>query len=293
MRKPRAIILLILTALSALTMFVVVLLDDVAGAAVLGDIQGAGAVPDTLAAYSETVIVGPDGNAKVEISTVVERGGSRDLLLPFDFDHATDFTILSGPAEFRRGNDGLPAPTRRRLGANMLDVQLVDSCAPGDTVRVTALVPDWYRADDNARQFGEFAISRTFVNRSAFVLRTARIGLVLPPGMTVHAVKNVVPAYDAKKNPEPPFSVSRRGGCTAVTLTAALVPVTTALQISLHMRPARRGPIPLIIGIVAAILYLILFRDILGPLRWNHRKAPGPGNDSRPDPSGPGGPSGR
>lgn len=259
MRARKISILLAITAISALTLFVVSLPTCSAEAAVMV------AVPDTLLGYEEKVIVGPDGNDRVEITAVVGRGGVHDLLLPFDFDDGTDFSIPSGPAAFRRDANGQAPPTIMVLGHRMLNLASVATAMPGDTIRVSAAVPDWFKATAASRPYGESFVERRFVNFSAFVLRQPRVSVVLPEGMLVHSIEKVMPEYSPKKNPQPPFEVARLGNRGMAALTVAQMKPTDSIQLSVNVRPSRRGLIPLFGGLAMACLYLIFFRDVLKP----------------------------
>ncbi len=261
MRARKVSILLTVTAISALTLFLISLLESEAAAAPVTF----AAVPDTLAGYEEKVIVGSDGSASVEITVVVGRGGLGDLLLPFDFDDGSGFSIPSGPASFRRTADGESPPTIMVLGRRMLNLEQLPTAVPGDTIRVAAEVPGWFSQDDSREPYGEFSLERRFVNSSAFVLRDLRLSVVLPPGMLVHSIEDVQPAYNPKKSPTPPFSISRMGDRGAAMLRVDHLPPTSAIRLQLNIRPVRRGPIPLVIGIVFAVLYLVFFRDVLKP----------------------------
>lgn len=260
MKARRITIMLVLTALTALTLFFVSILGGEAQAATG---LPAPAMPDTLALYTETLEIGPDGNARVDMVFVVAEGGSGDLLLPFDYDGADSFAIPSGPASFGTAEDGAVRPVVTVLGRSMLHV--VCDAADGDTVHVSARVPGWYDRQAMKRPFGEFTLARRYTNFSSVVMRDFRLQLVLPPGMVVHAVEKVEPAYDPKKNPVPPYAVSRDGGRTRIMLSVADLAPAGTTRLALSIRPGRRGPIPLIAGVIFAALYLIFFRDVLKP----------------------------
>jgi len=265
MRARRVAILLAVTALSALTLFLVSLMDAGPAAAAPDDFVFGTAVPETLSSYEEMVIVGPDGDAHVEITVVIGRGGLGDLLLPFDFENGEDFNILSGPAEFRVAADGTTSPTTEILGRRSLNLVRRDSAAGGDTIRVSVLVPAWFSREDSRRPFGEYFIERRFVNSSVFVLRDFRLGVTLPPGMAVHEIERVVPDFAPKQNPKPPYSIDRMDGRVRAVLGIATLPPTGAARLDLNARPERRGWIPLVGGIITALLYLVFFRDVLKP----------------------------
>lgn len=267
MRPRKILIMLAIAAVSTLTLFVISLMTSTAKATPLPTTPTVviSAVPDTLLGYEEKVIVGSDGNAQVEITVIVGRRGLSDLLLPFDFDDTTNFSILSGPASLPSDDSGLPQPTVTILGRTMLHLKLAETVAQGDTIRVAASAPGWFSAEDSSQPYGEFLMDRHLVNTSIYVLRDVRMSVVLPEGMLVHSIEKVVPAYSPKKNPQPPFKVARLGNRGMATLTVALMDPAEAIRLSVNVRPARRGLIPLFGGIAIACLYLIFFRDVLKP----------------------------
>ncbi len=86
MRARKIAILLAITAVSALTLFIVVLADS----------DAFGAEPGPQYSRGATDLKWPDGKARVEVLAVLGDGGSGDLRLPLVFEDACDFTILSG-----------------------------------------------------------------------------------------------------------------------------------------------------------------------------------------------------
>jgi len=94
MRARKIAVLLAITAISALTMFFIVLADT----------DAFGAETDQQYSGCETPLLkGPDSKARVEVLAVLGDGGSGDLRLPLVFENTTDFKPLSGPIS-------LPAP---------------------------------------------------------------------------------------------------------------------------------------------------------------------------------------
>lgn len=92
MRARKVVILLALTALSALTLFLVVLADaDAFGA------ESHRPGPDVARAW-----FGPDRKAEVEVLVILGEGGSGDLRLPLVPRVPCDFTVLSGPTIFHQ-----------------------------------------------------------------------------------------------------------------------------------------------------------------------------------------------
>ena len=263
MKARKVAILLAITALGGLTLFVLSLIDDSAFGAQLPEFQVGKAVPDTLDYFREQITVGPDGNASVEVLAVLVKGGSGDLLLPFAFEDGYDFAILSGPAIFAGDNLGKRQPIRDVLGYKMLNLLLSPDAGAGDTLVVSAQVPGWFDRKKSRQEYGEFSMGRQYINTSQLVFRNFELGLNLPASMLVHSVTKVIPAYDPKKSPEPPYSIGKTQDRGWATLRLDNLPPAGTCRLDLHIRPAKRGPIPLVAGLIAAILYLVFFRDVL------------------------------
>jgi hypothetical protein len=86
MRARKIAILLTITAVSALTMFLILLVDS----------DAFGAEPGPQSSPCVSNIKWSDRKALVEVLAVLGDGGSGDLRLPFVFEDACDFKILSG-----------------------------------------------------------------------------------------------------------------------------------------------------------------------------------------------------
>lgn len=86
MRARKIAVLLAITALSALTLFFVVLADS--------DAFGAELNPQHSCRGDN--FIRPDGKARVEVLAVLGDGGSGDLRLPLVFEDTRDFKFLSG-----------------------------------------------------------------------------------------------------------------------------------------------------------------------------------------------------
>jgi hypothetical protein len=263
MKARKVAIMLALTALTGLTLFVISLVDSEAFGAEAPSGFHAPAVPDTLEYLGEKLTIGPDGNANVEIMAVLAKGGSGDLLLPLAFEETQDITILSGPISFGLDSTGSVQPVREVLGYIMLNLQVDSSAIPGDTLIVSARVPGWFDRKEAAEEYGEFRMTRNYVNTSVLVFRDFRLGLDLPEGMLVHSVINVVPDFNPKASPQPPYEIGRMGDRGWATLHQVNLAPAQSCMLDLHVRPARRGVIPLFTGLAAAILYLAFFRDVL------------------------------
>lgn len=255
MRAAKIVVMLAITAVAAVTIFIILLLDAGAADAAMT------AVPDTLALLEETIRVGSDGSAEVEVTAVLGRGGGGGLLLPFAFPAPQGFTPPSGPARFSDAD----APQVLYLGHRVVSLDLLPGAQPGDTVRVLARVPSWYDMAGTRKAHGVHAVRREFVNTSRHVIAAATTRVVLPPGYMVQSVGDVVPKFDPKANPSPPFAIGTRDGRVEISQHAERVTPSGRMVLAFEMRAARRGVVALAAGLLLAVFYLARFRDILNP----------------------------
>jgi hypothetical protein len=249
--------MLLLTAVSAITIFLVVLLSPPAHAA----------EPDTLSAYRESVTVLADGQARVLVTAVLGRVRSRDLLLPWLHEGGRDHEILRGPVSFGVDSAGVAKAITTVVGRPHWNLILDETMAAGDTIAITATVPEWFQHGDTPGQFGSHRLALEFVNTSRFVLAPFAFELILPSGMLVNRVLRTVPAYNPNKNPRPPYSIGRQGDRGSLVLTVATLAPSDRTAMIVTARSARRGWLPLALGGLAAFLYLAFFRDVLRPSR--------------------------
>ncbi len=248
MRAKKITIMLWVTVISLLTLLVIVLSDDT--------VLANEVVPDTLDYYEEMVTVQADGSALVKITAVTGDGSGQALRFPFAFEDGEDFQVVSGSVEI----DG---PTVMHRGHRLLGVRFLPGAMAADTIAVTAVVPGVFDRESAALEFGEFALNRSFVNTSDLVMRNFHLSVDLPEGMLVHAVRKVHPAYNPKQSPKPPFHISRLGSRGRAELYIDLLPPAANVEMDLSIRPVRRGLLPLVLGLIAAVLYLVFFRDVL------------------------------
>lgn len=258
MRARRVAIMLAVTALSALTLFFIILLGGSAEAA-------EPAAPDTLLACRDQLVVGPDGGALATVTVVLGRVSSMDLLLPWTDHGGRDHKIVRGPAAFGVDAQGAPLPVVDVLGAPHWNLRLLPGAASGDTIVVSAFVPGWYDPAATLGEFGVHRLARRWVNTSRFAVEVMELGLALPPDMLVDEVGATTPVFNAKKSPEPPYAIIREDGRDVFVITARGVAPAGRTAFALDARPARRGRLPLIVGLLIAAAYLISFRDVLRP----------------------------
>jgi len=242
----------------------------------------AGASPaaaDTLAVLEHLYLIEDDGSAMLTVTAVLGAGGPADLLLPFGHAAADGFVVAGGDAAFPDGADGAPEPVRVSSGRHLLALRVGDAAAAGDTLTVRcrlARCVDWPGARG---AFGAYDLTRTFVNDAAVAVGAYRLTLALPPGYRIQRVTGTEPAFKPQVSPDPPHAVGRRDGRDTATLAAAPLRPGGRVRLGLLAERSRRGPVPLVAGLLLAAAYLVFFRNLLTSAPT--RGAPSPHEEDR------------
>lgn len=221
----------------------------------------ASARSDTLAALGHRLTLSGDGTGDLLTTIVLGASGPASLLLPFGYADATDFSIQAGEATLPPGSAGGSSPVRLLNGRRLLALAIGSAAAAGDSVRVHCRLgkaTDW----DSAREaFGAYDISRHFVNDAGVGIGTYRLEIVLPSEYRIKRVTGSEPAFKPQVSPDPPYTVTCRDGRDTATLTATPLPPGARARLGLVAERVRRGPTPLVAGLVMAALYLVAFRS--------------------------------
>jgi hypothetical protein len=123
---------------------------------------------------------------------------------------------------------------------------------------------DW----EGARgEFGAYSLARTFVNDSDVNLGAFRLVLDVPPGYQVRRITGTEPAFKPEASPVPPSAVGLRGGRGFAWVAAKHVAPGGRARLAIEAERGRRGPVPLVGGVLLVLLYLWFFRDVLAPRR--------------------------
>jgi hypothetical protein len=221
------------------------------------------AAVDTLAALRQHVALRADGDAVVTESLVLAADGPGRVLLPFGFERADSFVVASGDAAFAPDSGGVATPLVRMARRRLLALELGPTAKAGDSVavrcRVRRLV-DWAEARG---EFGAYALSRTFVNDADLSLGSFRLALVMPPGFSVRRITATEPTFKAEESPVPPYAVGVEDNRRFASVTAAHLRPGGRARLAIQAERGTRGPVPLVAGLVLAVLYLWFFRDVL------------------------------
>jgi len=219
---------------------------------------------DTLANYKESLEIHEDGSLDVTITCSPVNGKVMDL--PLEYESIENPKIVSGSFVLLGQNDNDSSPVVEKRGSlfiRLLPVEVLDSQAADSLVSVTFNVPGYFDWKKSKRAYGVVRFSKTFLNTSDYYIRTYELEYMLPKGYLLHGVLKTEPEYNPQKQPVPPYLVEKLDGHYRAALTVNDLSAASRAVMSVEMLKAKRSMLPLIIGIVLSVLYLIFYRDVL------------------------------
>jgi hypothetical protein len=218
---------------------------------------------DTLAFLEQRLAIRANGDAVLTVTAVLAAGGAGEALLPFGFAAADSFSVSGAGAGFATDSSGAPAPLRRAAGRRLLAVRLGAQAASGDTVTVRCRVRHFVDLPGGRGPFGAYEMGRTFVNDADLSIGSFRLVLVLPEGYRVRRITGTEPAFKPQVSPVPPGTVGLTGGRGFAAVVASHLRPGGRARLGIQAEVSRRGPVPLVGGLLIVALYLVFFRGSL------------------------------
>jgi len=199
--------------------------------------------------YVETVVLAPDGSARVAATVTLPRQETHALVpVPDTAKNVRAGEAASASATLVSRGD------RRYVRIECLP------CGEGRAIPLTYTVASWpgmsaRLAHDNRR------ISYGIVNTTGDAIGMFEGTIVLPPGFAVTSVDSVdPPVTDATV--ALPYVISQREGRQAVTITERAIPAGDRVRVT--ARIAERGSLRVLLAVLmlTAVAYLVRFRDL-------------------------------
>lgn len=227
---------------------------------------------DSVAFLSHDLAIAEAGPATLVQTVVLSSHGPCELLLPFGFARARDFTVQGRDVTFAPAADGTPQPLHDAAARRLLALRAGPGAQAGDTVVIRCVVDgvvDWKEARG---EFGVHELERTFVNDADLSVGSYRMTLRVPEGFLIRRIASSEPAFKAEKSPTPPYVVGRTADRGFATIKAAGLRPGGRVRFAVQAEPVRRGSVPLVGGLLLVVLYLWGFRDLV--VRREHPNAP-------------------
>jgi hypothetical protein len=218
---------------------------------------------DTLASLQQWVAISKGGDAVLTVTVVLAADGPGSALLPFGFGRADSFTVSGAGAAFPADAGGAPAPLHRAAGRDLLALSVGPEASAGDTVTIRCRLPKFVDLPAARGAFGAYELARTFVNDSELSIGAFRMVLEMPDGYRVRRITGTEPAYKPQVSPVPPGTVGISGGHGFASVVASHLRPGGRARLGIQAERSRRGPVPLVGGVLIVVLYLVFFRRSL------------------------------
>ncbi len=208
---------------------------------------------DTILRYAQRINVTEDNQTKVSIYLIVRASTARPLRVPLAFrliDHVT-YDEAHG---HRVSVDSSAA----------LSVLIIDHLkSDPDTILVefmTSEFVDWSRIKRGA--FGNYVFAHRFVHTEHTDIAHYSSEIILPPGFVVNSIVESNPRF-TESDPKAPYEVGMVQKRHSITLTRKNMKIGDVAMISIRVKKPERSPFLLGAIVLAGILYLVLYRDIV------------------------------
>lgn len=217
---------------------------------------------DTLDHFQESIAIHQNGSLDITITCSPLNGKTMDL--PLEYASIENPVIESRGYQFEMDKAGVPQPVIEKRGCTFIRL-IPDGNGTGvdSLVVVRFHVLDYFDWNKSKKAHDVVRFSKTFFNTSDFFIRNYQLEYRLPEGYLLHDILKTEPGFDPQKQPSPPFEVVKLDGHYMAVLTVQDLEAAARAMMNIEMLRAKRSMIPMMIGIVLSLLYLIFYRDVL------------------------------
>lgn len=216
-----------------------------------------------IASWDERVELAADGGAGVSVR--LEPGAARPLL-PCALPNPSGAYLLEGGLR-------VPASIEERGGAKFIRQPGRPGAAPtGYGYSASGLFDP---AQAAARNFGDIEVKYQFVNTTGEKIEKFRAELLLPQGMIVNAVSDFQPK-PGKSEAADPYGLSIDDGRRAADIRASGLKSGDRAALRFDMKREKRPAGVWMLLLLAAVLYLFGFHDILSAAPRSAKAAEAP-----------------
>jgi hypothetical protein len=216
-----------------------------------------------IASWIEKVELAADGGAVVSVR--FEPGAARPLL-PCALPNPSEAYLL-------KGGRRVPASIEERGGAKFIKQPTRPGAAPDGYGYSSSGLFD--PAQAAARNFGDIEVKYQFANTTGEKIEKFRAELLLPQGMIVNAVADFQPKA-GKNDAADPYWLSMDGGRRAAGIRASGLKSGDRAELRFDMKREKRPAGVWVILLLAAVLYLFGFHDILSDTPRSSKAAQAP-----------------
>jgi hypothetical protein len=209
--------------------------------------------------YAETVLLGSDGSAVIDVRVLAAAGATTgdSLVLPYASSVWPDSIVAGGPVS--------QVVSRSLHGRLQAVVVLAAPVSERDTIRLRYFEHAYSSfGAPSGEDFGNYVITYRAVQPLPDPIEEFVVTMVLPPGFVTNNVLSSTPAPKTN-SASSPYVLGMKDGRHCVTLRAS--PVLQGDVVALKLEVKRRGSSTVLIAALAIIacVYLIAFRDLVIP----------------------------
>jgi len=230
----------------------------IALAVLIAGLAQAEVITASLTYYNETIDLGADGGATVTVRCCLP-GLSPEGAFPLPY------AFSSWPDSFVPGGALREVFSRTVHDRRRLYVAVTGIVTEKDTLEYRFHVPDASTfGRDATGDFGNRSIAYRLVQSSDSPVALMSVRILLPEGVAVNRIVATTPAGKSN-SAQSPFAIGKLNGRHCVTLTDSSVGQGDVLSLVFEAKPEARSPLILVALVLGAVVYLILFRDLLKP----------------------------
>ncbi len=215
-------------------------------------VQTATAQISSIDTYREKIVIDESGSARVTLSLILE-GCTAPQRIPLEYSTFTDFINRTAT---------LYEVDTARVGATKFLV--VRGCRSSrDTVEVEFTVPQYFdRTKLKKEAYGNYRLSRRFVQTAESEIASFERTILLPQGFVVSSVDESIPQY-TEKDSKSPFTIAMIADRHALTISAKKMKMGDVAMVSMRVKEEGRSSVLFGTLMLAGLLYLVFFRDVL------------------------------
>lgn len=205
--------------------------------------------------YSEKLMLGNDGNLKLDITFNLKSDSTHVVSLPLNFNNK-DVQVLNYDSSIQNvklvKNDGVKfiVISFKGFSDSLIDYNLKFE------------VKDYFNFEKNKTDFGNYIFSYKFVNFSSLKIRKIESYIFLPEKFVFTSVLETLPKQK-NNNPEDIYVFGRENSKNYIKLKNSDLSIGDGIFIKFKFKMEEKSKIFLVILVFIALGYMIFFRDLV------------------------------
>lgn len=205
--------------------------------------------------YSEKLMLGNDGNLKLDITFNLKSDSTHVVSLPLNFNNK-DVQVLNYDSSIQNvklvKNDGVKfiVISFKGFSDSLIDYNLKFE------------VKDYFNFEKNKTDFGNYIFSYKFVNFSSLKIRKIESYIFLPEKFVFTSVLETLPKQK-NNNPEDIYVFGRENSKNYIELKNSDLSIGDGIFIKFKFKMEEKSKIFLVILVFIALGYMIFFRDLV------------------------------